>query len=126
MKKTFKIIKIISDKKVVVNAGHLDVKKNDQLEIYLIGEEVIDPETGEVLGTLDTIKAYLIVTDVYDKMCLCENATKNSTMSAFFDVAAQFSANLPRRLNVDSTQISGGLSEDIKIVIGDLVRRTIG
>ena len=54
-----KIAKIISTKQIVVNAGSNDgLEVGDKLEIIdKFGDEpIVDPDTGESLGTLDLIK----------------------------------------------------------------------
>ncbi|MGN7470374.1 hypothetical protein [Brevibacillus sp. SAFN-007a] len=122
MSDSWKVVKIIDEYNIVVNAGtNHGIKKEDCLEIYVPGEEVIDPDTMESLGTLDSIKAYLEVKHVFPKMCICENAeTRLLNMISF---SANFTKEEPKPLNIDSTQISGGLNKtDRKIRIGDLVR----
>jgi len=125
MTEIYKVVKIISDEEIVVNAGYKQgIKKGQELEIFVPGEEVIDPDTGRSLGTLDTIKAYVTVRDVYENMCVCinsETATRN-----FLNPFEGFTITKPKRLNVDSTQISGGFKEDRIIRVGDLVRPSRG
>lgn len=122
MNETYKVIKIINEYKLVINAGkNRFIKQGDTLEIFVPGEEIFDPETKESLGSLDFIKAYLVVKDVFDKMCVCENKIINSSLPAL-SITEIF--NQPARLNVDSLDISGGLSGDSKIKIGDLVRKS--
>jgi hypothetical protein len=121
---TYKVVKIISDMELVVNAGsNQGIQKDQVLEIFIPGEEVVDPETNKVLGTLDTIKAYLNVKHVFPLMCICENADAKA-----FNPLEGFSSALTKyttkRLNVDSTQISGGIVDGGKIQIGDLVRKS--
>ncbi|MBZ1511525.1 hypothetical protein J6K93_10485, partial [Leuconostoc mesenteroides] len=59
--KKIKIIKIRDETAFVINAGSDDnIKENDQFEIIdLDGEQVIDPDTNEVLGKLNTSKGKL-------------------------------------------------------------------
>lgn len=126
MADVYKVVKIISDYEIVINAGSKQyLTKDQELEIYVPGEEVTDPETGETLGTLDTIKAYLIVKHVFDKMCICENADSviNNPLLGFSEALATHSR---RRLNVDTAEISGGLNLQSRIKIGDLVRKSKG
>lgn len=122
--KAFKIVKIISEYKVVVNAGSNELIHEDQiLEVYEPGQEVIDPETNKSLGTLDYIKAKLRVVDVLPKMCICEN--RDGTMQKDFSeiIALKVTQKVP--LNVDSSEISGGYENvSKKIRIGDLVRKS--
>ncbi|MDS1004986.1 hypothetical protein P9J83_15990 [Clostridium sporogenes] len=129
-KNIFKVVKIVSDSEIVVNAGSEDsIKKGQELEIFTQGEEIFDPETKESLGTLDTVKATIEVVTVYPKMCLCmdiEYERSPSLLTAVGMMQGQ-KVKVAKRLNVDSTQISGGLNnDDQKIHIGDLVRESLG
>ena len=124
MTSNFKIVKIVSEYKVVVNAGRMNfIREDDTLEVYQPGQEVTDPETGESLGTLDFIKAKLRVVDVFPKMCVCENReTKSKSIFVNISQSLTYEEKLP--LNVQTTDISGGYEGvDKKIKVGDLVRK---
>lgn len=124
MTSNFKIVKIVSEYKVVVNAGSMNfIREDDTLEVYQPGQEVTDPETGESLGTLDFIKAKLRVVDVFPKMCVCENReTKSKSIFVNISQSLTYEEKLP--LNVQTTDISGGYEGvDKKIKVGDLVRK---
>lgn len=122
MGKLFKVVKIISEYKVVVNAGSQDfIQEGAEMEIFAPGKDVIDPDTGENLGALDYIKANVRVVNLFPKMCVCENC-ENERIGNFAVLFSQtFTEKMP--LNVESKDISGGF-EDIskKIRVGDLVR----
>ncbi|MEQ6854456.1 hypothetical protein AAHH17_08275 [Lysinibacillus capsici] len=121
MSKDYKIIKIINEFELVVNAGkNAGITREQTLEVFVPGEEVKDPFTGEILGNLDFIKAYLTVKDVYDKMCICENKARTTSILT----TSAWGFNEPLRLNVNSKDISGGINSDKKIYIGDLVRKS--
>lgn len=119
MDNSFKVVKIISEYEIVVNAGSAHgISRDDTLEIFVPGEDIQDPDTGESLGTLDTVKAYLNVKNVLSKMCVCTNddsIVRNALESPFI-------THRTKRLNIDSSEISGGLTSR-KIRIGDLVRK---
>lgn len=123
----FRIIKIIDEYNVIVNAGtNEDIKEKDKLEVFIKGEVIKDPDTGEDLGTLDTIKTKLIVKQLFPKFCVCGNPetfVRNSFTIGISPLLA--SKEEEKRLNIDSTQISGGFKDsDMKIKIGDLVRKS--
>lgn len=123
---TYKIIKIISDSEILINAGANEkLEKGTSLEIFIIGEEIFDPDTNESLGTLDTVKANVEVDTVYPKMALCKNI-EYATRNVFDAFSAAIDVKKTKRLNVDSTEISGGLSNDFTIRIGDSVRKSLG
>ena len=56
------VINIISDKRIVINAGKNEVQTGDILRVIEnYSEEIVDPDTNVVLGTLDYIKATITV-----------------------------------------------------------------
>lgn len=120
MKNIYKVVKIVNEYKVVVNAGSNDlIQKGQCLEIFAPGREVIDPDTNESLGVLDYVKAKLYVKDVFPKMSLCVN--QDSETVSILTPTFQMERSLP--LNVDSKEISGGFEGiDKKIRVGDMVR----
>lgn len=122
MEKTIKVVKIINEYQVVINAGSNEFIRDGQyLEIFVKGTPIVDPESGESLGTLDYVKAKLRVINVLPMMSVCENR-ETETVGLLSGIAAlQKTEVLP--LNIDSKEISGGYEGiDKKIHIGDLVR----
>ena len=108
----FRVIKLIDSYKLVVNAGlKQGLCFGDKLVIYEHGEEVLDPFTGKNLGTLDIIKATVLVERCHTKMCICVNAETLSNP-----------IGSPKPLPVDAEQISGPFL-GVKIKVGDLVKR---
>ena len=64
-----KVAKVIDSKTIVINRGFEDnVKKGDSFLVYAIGEEIIDPETGESLGKLEIVRGRAIAEHVQEKM----------------------------------------------------------
>lgn len=135
MSKTMKIAKIISTKQIVVNAGSKDgLKEGDTLEIIdkFGTDPVIDPDTGESLGTLDIPKGTVTVSRVYPRMAIAETPVEhispyNSILKGSSALAAARALGADQTfqsdLNVDPTQITGGLPEptDQEIHVGDEV-----
>ena len=122
----FRVIKIISDRRIVINAGKNDVSEGDILRVIVKNdEEIIDPETNEVLGTLDFVKATVYVEHVYDKMSICRNyeTTVINTFDPFEPIRKK---EIEQPLNVDLSQITGGYgSNNRKIQIGDIVEKLL-
>lgn len=117
--KIYKIVKIIDDETLVINAGSNDnIKSGDEFEIFEIGEEIKDPDTGTKLGTLDTIKETIQAINVFPQISICRHVEVSSITS----ITPVWVRKTNKTLNVDSTQISGGLSNDKVIRIGDKVR----
>ena len=118
----FKVIKIISDKRIVINAGKNEVQTGDILRVIeKNSEEIVDPDTNEVLGTLDYIKATITVEYVYEHMSICKNyETKTVNALDPFETLRQREVTSP--LNVNLSQITGGYNIDNKLIeIGELV-----
>lgn len=127
MKKQIKIAKIISTTELVINAGSKqNINKGDKFQIIdKVGNEpVIDPDTGESLGTLDIIKGIVEVTTVYPNMSIVQSErTINPLLQASMGVAQSLSSYQIRKdLNVDKAQITGGApqNENVPIKIGDV------
>lgn len=115
-----KVAKIISTKQIVINAGKKDgIKVGDELEIVdQYGASVRDPDTGELLGTLDMPKGKVIVSTIYEKMAIADAPKINITSSNTNILGIATQADL----NVDPKQITG--TENISnkpIQIGDIV-----
>ena len=118
MTSSFRIVKIIDEYRVVVNAGsNYSVREDDIFEVY-------QPGTGESLGMLDYVKAKLRVVDVFPKMCVCENRdTKQKSLLMPLSQNWTYEEKMP--LKVLTTDISGGYEGiDKKIKVGDLVRES--
>lgn len=70
--KEYKVIEIIDAYNLIINYGlERNAKQGDRLRIVDRGEEVKDPDTGEILGTLDAIKAVVSVKNAYNKFSVC-------------------------------------------------------
>lgn len=118
-----KIVKIINSKQIIVNAGsEAGLKTGDKLEIIdkFGSDPVIDPDTGENLGTLDIPKGTVYVSRLYPRMAIAEtkSITPYTHANAYLPVLGR-----QADLNVNPTQITGGLPEPSgnPISIGDIV-----
>ncbi len=116
----YKIVKIIDERMVVVNAGKYDVREGDILRIIVpSAEKIIDPDSGEILGSLDYIKARIKVKNVYDRMCICTN---EKTYGTIIEIAN--GEPRPKPLDVDLTEVSGGYDSQSSVIkIGDIVEK---
>lgn len=97
MNKNIKIVKIIDDYKLVINAGYEDgICENQKYLVYEVSdEEIFDPDTKKSLGFLELVKGTGKVTHVQEKMstiesCVYENSStktirKNPWMGAIGD-----------------------------------------
>ncbi len=68
-----KIVKVINDTKVVINAGSSSGLREGQLFlIYTESDRVTDPDTGEDLGTIEIVKAKAHITHLQEKLATLE------------------------------------------------------
>lgn len=57
MNRLFKVIKVIDETTIVINAGKKDeITESSKFLIFELGEELFDPETEEKLGRLEVVK----------------------------------------------------------------------
>lgn len=64
-----KVASIIDTKRIVINKGANEgIHLNQMFLIYKLGDEIIDPDTKEILGQLEIVLGRGIVTHVQDKM----------------------------------------------------------
>lgn len=69
----YKVIEIIDEYSLIVNYGfNNNAEIGDELRIYAEGGPVIDPQTKEVLGTLDIIKDTVRVVVPYENFSICK------------------------------------------------------
>ena len=127
-----KIVRIISNAEVILNVGaEAGVKKGMEFVIYAESDRMIDPETGEDLGVIETIKGRLTVTHVMDKMSRAKTESyevivPSGTFDAMASAVIGFGVG-PRRetryakLKVEESQVLP-LREDMTVHIGDLVK----
>ena len=124
-----KIVKIIDEYTVIINAGtNKGIEVGDRFQIIdTKGSEVRDPDTDAVLGHLNLIKDTVTVSEVHEKMCFCTSpyliSASNLMVSSIQNLAEGLSMKERKRLNVDLSQVTGGLRKSEKpIRVGDLVR----
>jgi hypothetical protein len=70
-----KIIKIIDDYTIVTNIGkNLDAKIGQEFKIISIGDEIVDPDTHEILGNLEMLRGVVKITYLQEKMSTMTSA----------------------------------------------------
>jgi hypothetical protein len=132
---TYKVIKVIDEYSLVINGGlNDDISLEDSIEIYLQGDEVVDPfKENKVLGTLDFIKDTLEVTEVYSDFAVCKKIVKEKVYrSSAFQKAFSSAGGVlggttetttrVEKINVAKSEITGRKTGDNVIRIGDVAR----
>lgn len=132
----FRVIKIISEFEIVINGGENSyVSEGDQFEVYVEGNEIIDPFTNENLGTLDFIKDTLTATYVSSNFAVLkkvdvviekEPSQIERAFTMNFLQSKTTTRKITTRLNVFEDEITGyGIDADQmipEIKVGDYVR----
>ena len=120
------VVRILSNKELVINLGYNDgVKLDDEVIIYEVGEEVSNVD-GVMIGTLDYIKAKLVVTTVYANLSKCGYPKENMTTfeKSVASISKSFiSYETQKSLNVDKNEIEPYKKNHSDIIrIGDNVK----
>lgn len=135
-----KIVRIISTTALIINAGtRQGIKKGDILTIMdPKGAPIVDPDTKQKIGILESIKANVVATEVYDNMTIAESEKENSnnfvpdyykTMkgSTLNGIKKSLGSLAPipiqKDLNVDPNEIQGLPISKNPIRIGDPVQK---
>lgn len=122
-----RIARILSESEVLLNVGRQEgVKEGLELIVYSEGEHVTDPETGEDLGPVETVKGRLRVTHVQERMCRAVTHTYEVPSPSLvqlmsFDPFSRRTEARQYKLNVERAQVAG-LREDLTVRVNDLVR----
>jgi hypothetical protein len=119
-----KIAKLIDADNYVVNAGSdQDLHIGDKVVIYLLGDEVFDPETGKSLGVLELPKQHCHVTHVQDNMAILrsDDARPKGASGGFVSTVSMLEV-LGGRVG-DSSPYNFLTTEQRKVVVGDQVRK---
>ena len=119
----FKVVRILDEYRIIINAGFKNgITVNDVFEIHGVVDAIYDPDTKELLGTLNGIKAQVKVAQVHEKMSVCKNVVEISPIQTLIYEGltggrglSQFMST-PQKLNVDKSQITNPeLYEPIQI-----------
>lgn len=113
------VAQILSENYIVVNRGsNAGVKVGMVFAVLAQGQEVRDPETGDVLGQWEVPKGYIRATHVQERLCTCEGYTsgqepgqkKDSSTEVLSAAMIQRSMSFDTsrtRMNVNRSQVEG-------------------
>lgn len=75
-----KVAQLPDQRTAVINIGSNDgVAETDVYEIYELGDPVIDPDTGEEIGSIRYTKATVIPETIMEEMTIVENQETTTT-----------------------------------------------
>lgn len=115
-----KVASVESEFRVVLNAGEVDgVRAGMTFVIFELGDDIIDPDTGESLGKLERVKGKIEITHVQEKMSV---GTSSDFTKQRIPVPARnaLSGSLFGSTEYEERQIRKKLSDP---QIGNLARR---
>lgn len=126
-----KIIKILDQYNVIVNIGaDSGIKRGMDFIIYSEGETVRDPESNEVLGKLENVKAKVKASHIQERFSILESSEtetrRSSTPYAWLDFWSRFypTETVRKPLPLETEPKAKGEQEKI-VKVGDLVRQDI-
>jgi hypothetical protein len=119
----FKVVRILDEYRIIINAGKNDgVDDDSYFDVTGAIDKVYDPDTKELLGTLDGVKASVSPVKIFEKMCICKAKTiplqgvANTLSPSLLALSRMLSKSEP--LPVDKSQISNPETYS-PIMIGD-------
>jgi hypothetical protein len=121
---TGKIARIVSDKEVILNVGlEDDVKKDMKFVIYSEGDHIFDPDTGEDLGAIETIKGRIVISHVMEKMSRAITDTYQVRIedSMYLLLTATRTQTKRYTLEVNENELLP-IKEDLTVKVGDNIR----
>ncbi len=71
-----KIIKVQANGTFVLNYGNVFLREGDVLSAFSVGEQIVDPDTKEVLGSEETLRGSVVVTEARQKFSRARFASK--------------------------------------------------
>ncbi len=127
-----KVLQVVDDHTVVVSLGTAttpSISPDDRVLIFVEGEEVTDPDTNEVLGKVEWVKARLKVTHSQERFSTAETPLRFEEVRVprnelFLDVIY---GPLKKRAVRESFAVDKSALHprgvDLRVRVGDLVRK---
>lgn len=129
MGKIAKVIMIPDETRVIINYGRKDnegLSIRQKLQISSPGEDLIDPDTNELLGNYGIVKTILEITEIFDSYSIARDVTvKNDSMFNLNIISPLISGTTTRTynpINVNPQDIVTIKSQTDFVSIGDYVQ----
>lgn len=120
-----KVIRILSEKELVIDVGDDYLTIGDTVIIYTVGDEIIDLD-GNSLGLYEHDKATLEVITTTSKYSICATPKQTEQTTSLLDYSSMFSKTIIKQdnLNVSTEDIESiFVPNKDKIVKGDFVKK---
>ena len=119
------ITKVPNPYTVVINRGDIHgVEEDMRFIIYRIGDDIIDPETGDSLGELEYVKAKVKITYVAEKYSIAETY-KQELKSSLFGNMVGSGLYERKKLAKDPADFYDPNEFIIPVEIGDLTKQIL-
>lgn len=126
-----KVAKILDESNLIINVGSTQgVQQGMRLIVFAPGDEVVDPDSGESLGTWEAVKGEIVANHVQERISICaapptqnedESDPTTRTLSAAMIADHMRTGGVQSKLNVNKGQIDG-MPKVGPISVGDPVR----
>ena len=128
-----RVIRIFDRRRIAINIGAADgVKPEEKLLIYTPDDDIVDPQTGQSLGTYRRLKATVYVKEVFENFCVASPPQRReevpiptppeSGISGIFAPRRTETRLVPGQLNVANSELDPLPSGD-QVHVGDIVER---
>lgn len=123
MSQDYRVIEIIDNMSILINYGtNNGAKKGTKVRVIEVGEVVMDPKTGSVLGTYDAIKAELEITVVYEHFSKCQNISRDFISPFESPLARKYATTRAKTINVNEEESTNRKTPTSSSVsVGDIV-----
>ncbi len=109
--RTARVVKLLGEGQLLINIGHeAGIKTGDQFVIFELGDEILDPDTGESLGALERVKATLVVFHAQARLSQLSVATEQTPESRVLSAV------------MAATRLTGGRKRAPLLLVGDHAR----
>lgn len=119
------VVRIISDKELIIDVGEDDLTVGDKVQIYTVFDELKDLE-GNSLGPYENVKDTLDVVQTAKNYSVCKKiVTKRASNYAVLSVFSNDEYKVSEKLNVNEKDIEPltNFEDDKEIHIGDYVKK---
>lgn len=129
MPKQIKVAMIPDDTRIIINIGSEETSEvyvGREIEVYIPGENVTDPDTNDIIGSYDLIKDQLEITNVYPTFSIARKVKEEKKSNFFSAISSPMLSEQTiityKKINVNSEQNLNLQVENSTIQIGDYVK----
>lgn len=133
MTKQIKVAAIPDNTRIIINYGKNDeilgeryARIGQEIEVYIQGPNIMDPDTKEIIGSYDPIIEKLELTEIYDNFSIARKIRTKTTTPMDRMIASPMlktsTKEYAQTISVDPEDIMSPVDNRNVIRIGDLVK----